>query len=298
MRNPERTSALRLAGVALSLASAALPALASAQVWPNVPTTRVRNFNNLSGIVINDTCANPDDPECEGLLDVYGASNAPLPPVVPGSPYPSQIEVPAASFVAGSTITDVNVRIRGVSHDFLDDVDILLVGPQGQYVMLASNVSSAGANVSTEAVDLNWKFDDSARLPLPNSLDNSGRASTRPTVRVNGVDQPNPLYDIIYPEWAGVWTDTAERTFKPSDYDNGGDDDVFPAPAPQGLTTLPVVVTHNATTGIPTVSGGGALSVFNGKTPVGTWSLYVADDFFWYDGAIEGWELEITAKQP
>lgn len=298
---PSSRSAVRATGFILSIASACLPLMASAQVWPNVPTTRVRNFNNLSAIRIKDTCANPDDAECAALLDIYAAPNAPLPPIEPASPYPSSIEVPAAAFVAGSTITDVNVTIKGLSHAFLDDVDILLVGPQGQYVMLASNVSSAGGGdepVGTDAHDLNWKFDDSARMPLPNNLSNDGRASTRPTVRVNGVDQPNPLYDLIYPEWANVWTDSSLRTFKPTDYDNGGDSDVFPAPAPQNMTTPQTVVTHNADTGIPTISGGGSLGVFNGTSPVGTWKLFVVDDFYWFDGSLQGWELEITAKQP
>jgi subtilisin-like proprotein convertase family protein len=311
MRHDESTNARRAslytliapsaAGVALSMLGAVLPALASAQVWPGVPTTRTRNFNNLSGIAIQDLCADPANPECEPLIDIYTAPGAPLPPVVAGGPYPSTIEVPAAAFVAGSKITDVNVTIRNLSHQFLDDVDILLVGPQGQYVMLASNVSAAGGGDNPngiEAVDLNWKFDDSARLPLPNSIDNSGRASTRATTRVNGVDVPNPLYNLIYPEWTGVWTDTSLRTFKPSDYDNGGDNDIFPAPAPQVLSTPTSVVTHNATTGVPVVSGGTPLSTFNGTSPVGTWKLYVADDFYWFDGGIEGWELEITAKQP
>lgn len=298
MRADLNSKAVLGASVALSLAAAALPGLASAQFvgpsGPTLPTARTRSFNNLNLIKINDPCAGLEETpeECPALQDDY----TDLPPLALATPYPSAISVPAAAFVAGSTITDVNVTIKGISHHYLDDVDILLVGPQGQYVVLASNVSALGGS-HIDAHGLNWKFDDSARLPLPNSNDNSGRASTRATVTVGGVVQPNPLYSIIYSEWAGVWTDSSLRTFKPSDYDSTSDTDIFPAPAPQDITTPQIAVTHNAN-GIPTVTGGGQLSAFNGTSPVGVWSLYVGDDYFFYDGSIAGWELEITAKQP
>ncbi|MEY4508688.1 MAG: hypothetical protein RLZZ450_810 [Pseudomonadota bacterium] len=285
---------------------ATLPATAFAQFVPPAGGTdfaaRTRNFNNLTPIQINDTCADPEDEECAALIDIYGVNGAPLPPVVAASAYPSSITVPAASFVANAKITDVNVTINGLNHDYLDDVDILLVGPEGQYVVLASNVSAAGGgDVSTGivAANLNWKFDDVARLPLPNSNSNEGRASTRRTITVGGVQQPNPLYDLIYPEWKDVWTDSSQRTFKPSDYDNGGDNDIFPAPAPQGLVTPTSVVTaptNYPTNTQPTVTGGTPLSVFNGKSPVGQWKLYVVDDFYWFDGSITSWAIEITAK--
>jgi subtilisin-like proprotein convertase family protein len=282
--------------VALSMAGTAWPAMAGAQDLTAVPNTRVRNFNNTNRIDIDDPCAGLEEKpeECDSLQD----EDESLPPLTPAALYPSAIVVPSAAFVSGSKITDVNVTIKGVNHSYLNDVDVLLVGPSGESVVLFSNVAGLGGS-HVVAQNLKWKFDDSARLPLPHSNDNSGRASTRMNVTVGGVSQHNPLYDIIYSEWAGVWTDTAQRTFKPSDYDSDDDTDAFPAPAPQGLTSLPVVVTHHADTGVPTVLGGGALSVFNGTSPVGTWSLYVADDYFLYDGAITGgWEIQITAKQP
>jgi subtilisin-like proprotein convertase family protein len=59
--------------------------------------------------------------------------------------------------------------------------------------------------------------------------------------------------------------------------------------------TPPSVVTHSATAQ-PAVTGGTPLSVFNGSSPVGQWKLYVADDFYWFDGSIASWAIEITAK--
>lgn len=288
-------SALRAGLLAASVASALLPAIASAQVvWPSVPTTRTRTFNNLSGVTINDRCVNLEDvpDECIDLQDGV----ATIPVLEKSSPYPSEIEIPAGAFVSGAKITDVNVTLRGVGHHFLDDVDILLVGPQGQYVMLMSNVSGLNDGVDTTESKPSWKFDDSASMPLPNLDNNEGRFSDNPTTRVGGVSQPNPLYNVIIPEWVGVWTDPNVRSFKPSDYDSRLDSDVLPEPAPQNTTTTPVVVSYDQAANKATVTGGGQLSVFNGTSPAGKWQLYVGDDFFFYDGALDGWEIEITAK--
>jgi len=66
-------------------------------------------------------------------------------------------------------------------------------------------------------------------------------------------------------------------TNKPTDYEPG---DVFPAPAPPG-------------------SAGATLSVFNGTTPNGDWSLYVSDDSMGDAGIIaDGWSLNLTVVNP
>ncbi len=62
-------------------------------------------------------------------------------------------------------------------------------------------------------------------------------------------------------------------TFKPTDVNDGVE--IFPSPA-------------------PAPAGGSALSVFNGKDPNGTWSLYVKDDTSGDAGSISGWCLDIT----
>ncbi|MEY4575852.1 MAG: hypothetical protein RL701_555 [Pseudomonadota bacterium] len=289
----EFKQAYTFAGGLLSAAvlSAALPNIGSAQFTNPNFNARTRNFNNLTPIAIVDSCPVPEDAECLDLPDYYYNGGASLPvPVVPASVFPSPIVVPAAAFVAGAKVTDVNVRIKNISHNTLDDVDIILVGPQGQFSVLASNVSSGVVEVS----NLNWKFDDQAKVALPNTNSNLGRASTQPN---------NPLYNLIYPEWVNVWTSSEERTFKPSDYDIAGDLDLLPG-VPSVTSTLPLLVTYPpapyntanpAQNPGPTVTRGAPLSVFNGTNPVGTWSLYVADDYYWYDGSLEGWGLEITA---
>jgi subtilisin-like proprotein convertase family protein len=106
------------------------------------------------------------------------------------SPYPSVINV---SGLTGA-IADVNVTISGLSHTFPDDIDILLVGPTGQTIILMSD-----AGGPHDVTNLTMTFDDET-LSFPsngNSL-------------ISGLFQP-----INYTG-------------------NGGPNDVFPGPAPAG----------------------------------------------------------------
>lgn len=76
------------------------------------------------------------------------------------TPYPSTIEV---SGVSGS-IVSVVVRLNGLSHTFPDDLDIVLVGPSGQAVMLMSDVGGA-----TPITNVNLVFDANAAANLPDA---------------------------------------------------------------------------------------------------------------------------------
>jgi subtilisin-like proprotein convertase family protein len=57
----------------------------------------------------------------------------------PATPYPSTITVLGLS----GTITQVAVTLSDLSHTFSEDIDILLVGPGGQTVLLVSDVGAA-----------------------------------------------------------------------------------------------------------------------------------------------------------
>ncbi len=74
------------------------------------------------------------------------------------SPYPSEIVV---SGLSGS-IVDVNVTLHGFTHTYPDDVDILLVSPSGQNLLVLSDVGG-----STAVTGLNLALDDAAADPLP-----------------------------------------------------------------------------------------------------------------------------------
>jgi subtilisin-like proprotein convertase family protein len=93
----------------------------------------VTSAANLASITINDTPR------------VSGAALA--------TPYPSAINV---SGVAG-TVKSVRVNLNGLTHTFPSDIDILLVGPQGQQVILLSDVGGG-----TDALGVNLTLDDAA----------------------------------------------------------------------------------------------------------------------------------------
>lgn len=68
----------------------------------------------------------------------------------PAAPYPSDINISGFS----GPVTNVRVTLFGVSQTFPDDLDILLVGPSGQTVML---MSDAGGNADIVGIDLGFE---------------------------------------------------------------------------------------------------------------------------------------------
>jgi subtilisin-like proprotein convertase family protein len=77
----------------------------------------------------------------------------------PASPYPSNIMV-----AAQGTVVKVTVTLRSLIHFFPDDLDFLLVGPQGQNAIICSD---AGGEFDILGVDVT--LDDDAPNPLPDS---------------------------------------------------------------------------------------------------------------------------------
>jgi subtilisin-like proprotein convertase family protein len=98
------------------------------------PCGSATSYPNLAGIQTNDNSA--------------------------GSPYPSQINVAGLS----GTVTKITVNLNDITHNYPDDIDILLVGPGGQNAVIMSDV---GGNVPANAVSLT--LDDAATAAL---LDN------------------------------------------------------------------------------------------------------------------------------
>jgi subtilisin-like proprotein convertase family protein len=77
------------------------------------------------------------------------------------TPYPSEIEV---SGLNRGKIRDVNLSLNSFSHTHPDDVDVLLVGPQGQNAIVMSD-AGGGTNVSNITLTL----DQEAASALPNN---------------------------------------------------------------------------------------------------------------------------------
>jgi Ca2+-binding RTX toxin-like protein len=114
-----------------------------------------------------------------------------IPDSGPATPYPSTINVSGLS----AAVTDVDVTLNNVTHTFPDDIDVLLVGPQGQKVIVMSDAGGPDPGIT----DTTLSFDDSAPVFVP--------------------DEAPP----------------APGTYKPTDIVEAGEEnDTFSAPAPGG----------------------------------------------------------------
>lgn len=101
------------------------------------------------------------------------------------NPYPA---VANTSGLSG-TIADVDVLLLDVSHTVPDDLDVLLVGPDGQQVVL---MSDAGGTHPVSGVTLT--FDDEATTSLPDATQTTS-GSYRPSNYVPGDSWPGPATD-------------------------------------------------------------------------------------------------------
>ena len=116
------------------------------------------------------------------------------------SPYPSEIVVPATP----GTITRVTVTIYGLTHERQNDLDILLVGPLGQKVLLMSDVG-AGASVA----NVNLTFDDAAAVFLPTTAVSITTGTYRPTDSGGASDTfPAPVPALPYDPTLSVFNGT------------------------------------------------------------------------------------------
>ena len=85
----------------------------------------------------------------------------------PASSYPSTVNV----FGFPGTIIGLSVRLNNVSHSFPADLDVLLVGPTGEKVVV---MSDAGGGGDTPLNDVTMTFSDQASLSLPQDQITSG----------------------------------------------------------------------------------------------------------------------------
>ncbi len=116
--------------------------------------------------------AGPNDFPNSGGITITSPATAGGAPQ-PASPYPSSITVSGMT----GLISDVNVHLFGVNHDFARDIDILLVGPTGTSIVVMSDVPSGGGFPANNA---NLTFDDQAATQVPASGDLSGNVTFKP----------------------------------------------------------------------------------------------------------------------
>lgn len=133
--SPRRRPAAAITAAAALLAGAGLGTLApAAPASADGPLT----FTNSAEITIND----PDD---DGQVAV-------------SSPYPSSI---AVSDMAGR-VQDVSVTLRSLTHPFVADLDVLLVAPGGESLVLLSD--AGGSDLQAPDTDLTFA-DDGGTFP-------------------------------------------------------------------------------------------------------------------------------------
>jgi subtilisin-like proprotein convertase family protein len=95
--------------------------------------------------------------------------------------YPSNISVPPLPGEMDQY--KVRVDLLGLTHSYPDDLDILLVGPGGQSVVLMSDAAGFGPGVT----NVTFSFDDDATAQLPDGTNPPG-GSYKPTDVFDGPD--------------------------------------------------------------------------------------------------------------
>ena len=160
-------------------------------------------FSSFNGAAVGRMTTALDPPQFQNTAQI----NVPTSGMTgPANTYPSNVNVSGLQ----GTVTKVTVRLTGISHNFPDDLDILLQGPQGQNVMLASDVGSPSGTTSYPANGITLTFDQDA----PRSLsDNDPLVSGfwKPTNRAPGESQtelitpaPPPIYGSSLNEFNGT----------------------------------------------------------------------------------------------
>jgi subtilisin-like proprotein convertase family protein len=139
-----------------------------------------------------------------------------IPDSGPATPYPSTIEVSGLQ----GTVSDVNVTVTGLTHGFPDDVDMLLVGPGGQNVVLAAD---AGGGEDANAQTLT--FDDGAAGTLRD--ENAPRSdAVRPQSFGLGFEGPAPAPAAPFGETLAVFNGTDPNgTWQLFVFDDAGSDE-------------------------------------------------------------------------
>jgi hypothetical protein len=187
-------------------------------------------------------------------VDFSSSTPIAIPDSGPGAPYPSDILV---SGVTGP-LTGVSVTISGFNHICPQDVDLLLVWPNGHMSMLMSDAGDCSGNPRPDATLTFVQQVGAARIPCDTSP--TGIAPT------TGTYLPTEGPGSCETGTAGP----SEPPLPP------------PAPAPDPLLGR-----------YPS-----ELSPGLGTDPNGTWHLYVNDDSSPDAGSIAGWSLHLQILPP
>jgi subtilisin-like proprotein convertase family protein len=175
-------------------------------------------------------------------------------PPTPASPYPSNIPV---SGLAGN-ITKVTVSLTGISHTFPDDIDMLLVAPNGANLHFWSD--SCGSSAIS---NLNITMDDAAATLLPDTGPCSS-TTYRPGNPNAGDTFPSPAPAGPYNEPTTVGTATFATAF------NG----LTPA---QANGTWSLYITDDLSGDGGSISGGWSLNISQAVPPTTAGQLIISE---------------------
>jgi subtilisin-like proprotein convertase family protein len=116
-----------------------------------------------------------------GSFSFTNSTSVSIPDVGNATPYPSVINVSGLS----GAVSKVTVTLMGLSHTFPNDIDMLLVGPAGQDVIIMAHVGG-----SFGIINVTLTLDDAAVNSLPNTQIVSG--TYKPTDHAAGIVFPSP----------------------------------------------------------------------------------------------------------
>ncbi len=114
----------------------------------------------------------------------YQAAGTLIPQVGAAATYPLTISVSSLT----GTITGVGVRLNGLTHTYLDDLDILLVSPNGDKCMIMSDAGGFGPGVS----GARFGFTHNAPGPMPDNTIPPSPGTFLPTDFEVGETMPAP----------------------------------------------------------------------------------------------------------
>ena len=113
-----------------------------------------------------------------GSLQIYGNSAAmTINDNAPASLYPSVINV---NTIPGNVITKATVRLIGLSHSWPNDMDIVLVAPDGTRSILMSDAGGGAANALSNE-NLTFSATAPTRTPRDTKIDSAVPQRPRPT---------------------------------------------------------------------------------------------------------------------
>jgi len=206
-------------------------------------------------------------------LSITNASSIGIRDMNGALPYPSTINVSGL----GGTVSNVTVTLRGFNQTWGSDVDVLLVSPGGQKMMLMSDVGNGSVNNVTLTIS------DSAAAALPASGLTSG--TYRPTNYTDGSELgdnfPSPAPAPPYASTLAAFNGSApngtwslyvmdDGTGDTGTITNGWSLTISTQPGATSNTAPSISVIGNQVTTVNTGTGGLPFTVSDGETAAGS----------------------------